>query len=281
MRLNIAGVVLKPDSSHLKPNYNSIFDRLKRNNIDYILEQKSAKLVGKSGVEFDKLCSKCDFLLCVGGDGTLISTARKAYNYDIPILGINFGKLGFLIDLNEDEFEKFLQNMQKGNCRIDKRLMLKLSIDGKEYYSFNDIVLCKKTMRGLVDIEATIDGKRFNHYRGDGVIVSTPTGSTAYNLSCGGPVVYPLGRGIVVTPISPHSLTQRPVVLPETFAIEFQSIGDEDIKILIDGQESLSLPKNCKITIGQASKKAQLIHRAEFNYFDILSQKLRWGEYDK
>lgn len=171
--------------------------------------------------------------------------------------------------------------MQKGNCRIDKRLMLKLSIDDKEYYSFNDIVLCKKTMRGLVDIEATIDDKRFNHYRGDGVIVSTPTGSTAYNLSCGGPVVYPLGRGIVVTPISPHSLTQRPVVLPETFVIEFQSIGDDDIKILIDGQESLSLPKNRKITITQASKKAQLIHRAEFNYFDILSQKLRWGEYDK
>ncbi len=281
MQLNTAGIVFKPNSQQLKPNYTQILDTLTQHNIGYILESKSAKIIGKSGISIQELCSKCDFMLCVGGDGTLIATVRKSYGYDIPILGINFGKLGFLIDLSEYEFADFLKKMQKDEFRIDERLMLKLCIDGKSYYGFNDIVLCKKTMRGLVDIDATIDNKRFNHYRGDGVIISTPTGSTAYNLSCGGPVVYPLGRGIVVTPISPHSLTQRPVVLPEVFDIQFQSVGADDIKIIIDGQESLSLTKNHKITISQASKKARLIHRNEFNYFDILSQKLRWGDYDK
>jgi NAD+ kinase len=281
MKLNTVGVVLKPNSTYLKQNYKSILTTLTKHNINYIFEQESAKIVGHLGMDFAELCQKCDFLLCVGGDGTLISTVRKSYGYDIPILGINFGKLGFLIDLSEYEFEDFIKKMQKDEYRIDERLMLKLSIDNKTYFAFNDIVLCKKTMRGLVDIDATIDDKRFNHYRGDGVIVSTPTGSTAYNLSCGGPVVYPLGRGIVVTPISPHSLTQRPVVLPETFDIKFKSVGAEDIKIIIDGQESLSLPKNRDIFVSQAYKKAKLIHRNEFNYFDILSQKLRWGDYDK
>lgn len=281
MKLETAGVLFKPNSKNLISNYLEILNTLKQNNINYILETNSANTIDKEGLEFIKLCERSDFLLCVGGDGTLISTARKAYNFDIPILGINFGKLGFLIDIDQNQFDGFLKKIKKGEFRIDERLMLKLQIENKTYYSFNDIVLCKKSMRGLVDIDATINDKRFNHYRGDGVIVSTPTGSTAYNLSCGGPVIYPLGRGIVVTPISAHSLTQRPVVLPEVFNIKFKSVGEEDIKIIIDGQTSLQIARGEQISISQASKKAKLIHRCEFNYFDILSQKLRWGDYDK
>ncbi len=280
-KIKTVGVVFKPDDTTLIKNYNQILEILKRYDIELLLEKNSAKLLNKTGLDFDRLCKNCDFLLSIGGDGTIISTARKAYGYDIPILGINFGKLGFLVDIVQDEFESFIKDMKIKNYKIDKRMMLQFAQNKERFYSFNDIVICKKSMKGLVDISAKIQSKKFNHYRGDGVIISTPTGSTAYNLSCGGPVVYPLGCGIIVTPISAHSLTQRPVVLPQSFELEFENCGKEDVLVILDGQEVKELNIGETIFISQAPKKARLIHKTEKNYFDSLNKKLRWSDYDR
>jgi NAD+ kinase len=164
-----------------------------------------------------------------------------------------------------------------GDYRIDQRMMIKATIKDKEVVAFNDVVISREAVSGMVKLDAKIDNKLFNKYNGDGLIVSTPTGSTAYNLSCNGPVVFPLTEAFIVTPISAHSLTQRPLVLPVDFKITLENKDKVRAKIVIDGHDVYDLDPKETITIEIASSKAQLIHRCERNYFDVLNTKLHWG----
>jgi len=217
----------------------------------------------------------------LGGDGTLISVARRSFEYNIPIIGIYAGHLGFLADVNLNELDEFVNNLINGRCRIDERAILeaKLIQNNKEIikYAFNDIVITRHSVSKMIHVETLVDSKSFNTYHGDGVIVSTPTGSTAYNLSAGGPVLFPLANVFALTPICPHSLTQRPVVLPGEFSIEMKTPQDKAL-IIIDGQEKHELDMAQSIYIRLAKKRVKLVHREEFNYFDVLKEKLRWGE---
>ena len=231
---------------------------------------------------------KSDILISVGGDGTLLSLSRRSYRYNKPILGINAGNLGFLTDVKLDEIEEFIDKIFQGKYRIDHRMVLDVTliskISNKSLIAFNDIVLSRPSIEGMVNVDAYITSqksrmtkKHLNRYYGDGVIVSTPTGSTAYNLSAGGPIVYPLTEAIIVTPICPHSLTERPLVLPADFEISFES-EDETI-IVVDGQDIYNLKFFDAICIKIASKGVRMIHRMERNYFDVLKQKLHWGSH--
>ena len=277
-KTEVAGFILKPDASDIKDIYLDIKKMFENSGIKVLLEKTSAvQLDIDGGLDFDKLCLESDFLVTLGGDGTLISVARRGFKYQKAVMGINLGTLGFLTDIMPDEIESFLKKLKSNDYRIDKRMMIKATINGKEIVAFNDVVISRNVVSGMIKLDAKINNILFNKYYGDGLIVSTPTGSTAYNLSCNGPVVFPLTDAFIVTPISAHSLTQRPLVLPVDFKITFENVDTEKSVVIIDGHDIYDLNPSDVITIEIASSKAQLIHRCERNYFEVLNKKLHWG----
>jgi len=275
------GVVLRPSTPELKESYFKLEKIFSKHGIEVTIESISGGMIGVMGMEFDLLCQNSDALVTLGGDGTLISTVRRSFKYDIPILGIYAGNLGFLADINLDELDSFVAKLVAGEYRVDERAILEAEFiqNSQEVtmYAFNDIVLTRPSVSNMIHIETLVDSKAFNTYYGDGVIVSTPTGSTAYNLSAGGPVLFPLTNVFALTPICPHSLTQRPVVLPGEFTIEMKSKQDRAL-VIIDGQDKHELEVGESIHIQLAKNRVKLIHREEFNYFEVLKEKLNWGD---
>ena len=275
------GVVLRPSTPELKDSFLELEKIFNKHNIEVLLEDDSAQMVGLKGTLSNIICNEVDFVVTIGGDGTLLATVRRSFNYDIPILGVHAGNLGFLADLSMNELDSFVKKIIEGEYQIDERAIMEATIikDGKELnmYAFNDIVLTRTRVSNMIHIETLIDSKPFNTYYGDGVIVSTPTGSTAYNLSAGGPILFPMSNVFALTPICPHSLTQRPLVLPGKFAIEMRT-SEERALIIIDGQDVHELGLNESVKIKLASKTIKLIHTKEFDYFDVLKEKLGWGQ---
>ena len=276
--IKVAGFILKPSSPDLKNDYNNIKSSFEKAGIEVLLEESSANMIDETnGISFDELCERSDFLVSIGGDGTLISVVRRSFDYNKVVLGINLGTLGFLTDIKPEEVEDFLDVFKDGNYRIDSRMMIKGSANLNKFVAFNDIVISRKSISSMIKIDAKIDDKPFNSYFGDGIVISTPTGSTAYNLSLGGPVVFPLTEAFIVTPVAPHSLTQRPLVLPADFKIEFTIPDNQGAVVIVDGQDIYEVEQNDSIKIEIASQKAKLIHRVERNYFEVLNEKLQWG----
>jgi len=280
-KIKKVGVILRPSTPELKDDFFRLEKIFKNHKIDVYIDSISAAMIDVLGIEFDLLCKECDALVTLGGDGTLISVVRRSFNYDIPVFGIYAGNLGFLADVSMDELDNFITDICENRYRIDERSVLEAKVikDSKEMtlFAFNDIVLTRPSISNMIAVETLVDGKAFNNYFGDGVIISTPTGSTAYNISAGGPVLFPLTKIFTLTPICPHSLTQRPVVLPGEFSIEMKT-SDSKALIIVDGQDMHELTKGESIHIQLAQKPAKLIHREEFNYFDVLKEKLGWGE---
>ncbi len=280
-KIKKVGVVLRPSTPELREDFYKLKSIFEKHNMDVHIESVSGAMIDVMGMDFDLLCKQSDVLVTLGGDGTLISAVRRSFDYDIPVFGIHAGNLGFLADVGMDELDTFVANLEKGKYRIDERAVLEATVNknGEDVtmYAFNDVVLTRPSISNMIHIETLVDGNSFNTYYGDGVIVSTPTGSTAYNLSAGGPVLFPLTQVFTLTPICPHSLTQTPVVLPGKFQIEMKST-DKKALIIIDGQDMHELEQNESLHIKLASKTAKLLHREEFNYFDVLKQKLGWGD---
>jgi len=273
------GVILRPSTPHLKDIFYYIKRIFEKYNVTVSIDSISAEAIGIIGVDFDLMCSYIDILITVGGDGTLISGVRRSYPHNIPVVGIHGGNLGFLADIVPSEIESFIKKLLNNNYRIDDRVMLEIEIETIKktytFYAFNDIVLSRPSISKMIKLDASIDGEVFNHYNGDGLIISTPAGSTAYNLSAGGPVVFPLTKSLILTPLCPHSLTQRPLVLPSEFRLLIES--NTKVEVILDGQEIVHL-YNGQAKIKIATKSAKLIHRVERNYFDVLREKLNWGE---
>ena len=276
-KVQVAGIVLRPNSPEIKDVYLKIKSYFEYEGIEVLLELTSAKMINESGLDLQEICERCDFLVSVGGDGTLISVTRQSYGYEKPVLGIHLGTLGFLTDIMLKEVPSFIEKLKNNQYRVDTRMMIKGVTKTSCYVAFNDIVITRKSVSNMLKVDAKIDGELFNSYHGDGIIISTPTGSTAYNLSVGGPLVYPLTNAFIVTPIAPHSLTQRPLVLPANFVIEFTITDPLGAVIIVDGQNSYEIEQHETIKIEIASKKAKLIHRIERNYFEVLNDKLQWG----
>lgn len=272
-----AGIILRPSSPELKAVYENIEQIFNKYNIEVLLEDNSADMIKLKGLPLDELCENVDFLVSVGGDGTLLSVVRKSYYYNKPVLGINLGTLGFLTDISMNELENFIIDFTNKKYRIDNRMMIKGALNLNSFVAFNDIVITRKSISSMIKIDARIDNKHFNSYYGDGIIISTPTGSTAYNLSVGGPILYPLTEAFLVTPVAPHSLTQRPLVMPADFEIEFTITDSQGAVVIADGQDIYELEENDSLKIKIAKQNAKMIHRCERNYFEVLSEKLRWG----
>ena len=275
--IKTAGIILRPSSPELKDTYFKIKELFQNADIEILLEDNSAHMIDLIGLPLDELCQRADFLISVGGDGTLLSVVRKSFKYDKPVLGINLGTLGFLTDISMHQLPNFIKDLKNNIYKIDGRMMIEGSVNLNKFVAFNDIVISRKSISSMIKIAGKIDGKHFNSYFGDGVIISTPTGSTAYNLSVGGPIVYPLTEAFIVTPVAPHSLTQRPLVMPADFEIEFKITDNQGAVVIVDGQDIYEVEQNQSIKIKCAPKKAKMIHRVQRNYFEVLNEKLRWG----
>jgi NAD+ kinase len=275
------GIVLRPSTPELKEMFYRAKEIFETQGIEVVIEHISGSMIGVLGQPFETLCETCDMLVCIGGDGTLISAVRRSFPHQTPVLGVHAGKLGFLADLSIDELEDFVGLIKTGDYRLDQRSLLQATITTRlgetKVIAFNDIVITRPSISKMIHLDTYVDGKPFNTYYGDGVIVSTPTGSTAYNLSAGGPVLYPMSHVFALTPISPHSLTQRPVVLPGHFAMEVRT-PDQSALVVVDGQDMYKFGEGDIVRIHLAEETAQLVHRRDFSYFEVLKEKLRWGD---
>jgi NAD+ kinase len=276
-QLKFAGLIVKPNSPELDLYSKKLRDKLSSVGITMLT-------IPEAGEE--NMFEKSDFLISIGGDGTLIGLARSSFEYQKPILGIHAGTLGFLTDILLDEMEEFIDNIVNRDYRIDNRMVLEIRLTTKNktksLIAFNEVVLTRPSVSSIINIDAyassnisNMSEQHINRYYGDGLIVSTPTGSTAYNLSAGGPILYPLTKALILTPICPHSLTQKPIVLPDDFEVILKS--KEDSFIVIDGQKRYKFSDFDRVSIKIARDSVHLIHRNEKSYFDTIKQKLDWG----
>ncbi|TET87786.1 MAG: NAD(+) kinase [Sulfurovum sp.] len=282
-QIKTAGFILKPNAPEIKPLYEKIKAQFEVKGIAVIIDEHSAEMIGVEGLPFEKMCEKADFLVSLGGDGTLLSLVRRSYGFHKPVVGINAGTLGFLADITIEDVDNFLEQLLESEYRIDDRMMIEGCVktkEGKEqkFFAFNDVVITRPIISKMAKINASIDGEWFNTYRGDGLIISTPTGSTAYNLAAGGPMMYPLTQAFILTPVLAHSLSnQRPLVVPADFTIELSS-PEEKVIAVIDGQDDYEMHPGDVLTIQGAKIGAKLLHRKERNYFSVLREKLSWGD---
>jgi NAD+ kinase len=224
-----------------------------------------------------------DLVLVLGGDGTLLSVARLLEGTDQPILGINLGSLGFLTELGLEELYESLEGILEGKYTIETRVRLEASLhrEGEQighYQVLNDVVINKGALARIIDLEAYVDDQKVTNYLADGLIISTPTGSTAYSLAAGGPIIEPTLDVIVVAPICPHTLTNRPLVIPGNSRVELCLLSDSGAVFLtLDGQEGTRLQQGDCVRIRTSDKKVNLIRTGGRNFYDVLTAKLHWG----
>ncbi len=285
------GIILRPQSTHIKPIFLEIQKKLEKANIQVMLESSSAKMLDLESIEsydMQYLCKHVDMLFSIGGDGTLLSVANQSYGSNVPILGINSGRLGYLTIALPHEIDNLIPRIKHGEYSINKHLMLESYVKKSDmqenggleipqpFVALNEFLLSRAGVSGMLEIEASIEGVLFNHYRLDGLLVATPTGSSAYNVSAGGSLVYPNCRNVLLTPICAHSLTQRPLILDDSFIIElkFKNAGT----LICDGQQRISMPKDSVICIKTAEHNAHLVELTPNFYFMRLREKLGWGQ---
>ena len=246
-------------------------------------ETRSAPATNRM-VSREQLAGKVDLLIVLGGDGTILATARSAGEHAVPILPVNLGGLGFLTSVTLEELYPILDQVLQGKNRISERVLLEAEVirNGKaveRHRALNDAVLNKGALSRMIDLDLHIDGQFVSSYKADGLIISTPTGSTAYSLAAGGPIVYPVVEAFVITPICPHTLTTRPLVIPDTARIEVDfRAGDESVYLTLDGQAGVELKPGDRIAVTKAPNKLRLVRPAKKSYFEILRNKLKWGE---
>ena len=223
-----------------------------------------------------------DFLLCFGGDGTLISGVRIFSDPSVPVLGVHLGGLGFLAQITPEVLIDKLESVKKNEFKIQDRLVLSAKISGNEdsYYAVNDFVVQNETSFRVTSLSLFIDNQHVSDYKSDGIIISTPTGSTAYSLSSGGPIVQPDVFSIVITPIAPHSLTSRPLVLPSDVEVEFRfsKESENDLKLIVDGQNIINFTKTSTVKLSQANHHLKFITFEDYNYYETLKNKMIWGK---
>jgi NAD+ kinase len=248
-----------------------------------LLKKHLAK-VGATVVSADEI-AQADLAIAIGGDGTMLYASRLTRETGTPILGINRGRLGFLADVTPDEMLKSVDHVLKGNFTTDSRLVLKACLrgtDGDEQiaYALNDVVLQRRETGRMVDFETRVGDQYVNTHSGDGLIVATPTGSTAYALSCGGPIIEPQLDAVVIVPVCPHTLTDRPLVISAEQAIEISLLERDDTKaeITVDGFSMGNIDPNDKLLISADSKRVTLLHPPGYDFYEILRSKLFWGQ---
>ena len=263
------------------------------------LNERGIKLVGLPEIEREsiehqtgcavevlaeaEIAKQVDLMLVLGGDGTMIATARMVGDAEVPVMGVNYGGLGYLAEFPLEDLFPALDGVLEGKYRVQQRLMLSIELwRGTELVTrnrvLNDVVVNKSALARIIEIEAYLNQQSVNLFRADGLIVATPTGSTAYNLSAGGPIIFPSMSAVVITPICPFTLSNRPIVVPDDSVIELRLVTkNEEVALTLDGQVGFELQAADRVVIRKSNTAFNLVQPPNRNYFDVLRNKLKWG----
>ena len=281
------GLIAKPHAPGLSKLLHRLLPWLVQRHIEIFLDTDTAAAVGEtSSYPRDAIPALVDFIMVLGGDGTLLSVARLLEECDVPILGINLGSLGFLTEITTTELFVQLEKILQGHYVIQERIRLKTCIhrhSGEHLPQpvvLNDVVINKGALARIINLETSVDELHLTTYRADGLIVSTPTGSTAYSMAAGGPIMHPNLQALILTPICPYTLSHRPLVLPDAVHIQVMlQTRNEDVRVTLDGQVGVELYYGDVVDIQQAARPMQLMRTLQKDhYFQILRTKLKWGE---
>ena len=280
------GIIANPNKSGAKSTLEKLCIELKKKDVTPILETHTAKLAGKDdGVDPATFAESCDLVAVLGGDGTMLNATSQIGPADIPVAGINIGTLGFLTTCTDDELDIFTDAITSGKYTLIKRMQLRATVifaDGKKqgFRALNEITLARGQTGRLVSLDAWVDQELLNHYRADGLIVATTTGSTAYSLSAGGPLIAPKADVFVITPICPHSLSNRSLVVSDSSVVELAPAKDAECPMLftVDGRDMVEINQGDRVQVEQAGHALPLLRLEGRTFYTTLRQKLGWGQ---
>lgn len=286
MAYTSVGIVYKQRHEPARYEAERLHEWFDKRDIDAFLYEMGAEKSGEmeaEGVEI--IPSSVDWVVVLGGDGTLLGAARSIGRYGIPMLGVNLGGLGFLTSITLEQLYPVLEMMIKDRLKVESRAMLETRVvrEGKEeacrFDVLNDVVINKATLARIIDLEVTINNEFLTTFRADGLIISTPTGSTAYNLSAGGPILYPTVDSFILTPICPFTLTNRPIIVPDTASISVGMVAESEDTVILtfDGQVGFDLKLGDRVVMSKSDKKIKLLRPPDQSYYEILRNKLMWG----
>ena len=285
------GIIAKQNKPEAVPIVRSLVEWLRPKKIEVFIEEGMGGLIHPpltgpqlNSVEREDIPRHVEMIIVLGGDGTLLSVARLVRDYAVPILGVNLGGLGFLTEITLKELYRVLERVVQGDFTTDERVVLNASVIRRgermaEFIVLNDAVINKGALARIIDLETTINGEYLTTFKSDGLILSTPTGSTAYNLSAGGPIVYPSLHCIIITPIFPHTLTNRPIMIPDDVEIRAMlKTKQQEVILTLDGQQGFTLEFEDVVEVKKAEGRILLIKSPYRHYFEVLREKLKWGE---
>ncbi|KXS42022.1 MULTISPECIES: NAD(+)/NADH kinase [unclassified Candidatus Frackibacter] len=281
------GLIPNPTKEHAIKVVKEVMAWLEEHNVEYLIEQNSARLVGEvaRSSSYQEMVGKVDLVIVFGGDGTFLNTARTFATAEIPILGVNLGSLGFLTDIELDQLNNALEDLVAEKFELEERMMIEAEVirDGKSInrvIAINDVVITKGSFARLIELKTYIDNEYLTTYPADGLIIACPTGSTAYSLSAGGPIVNPNLNSLVVTPICPHTLHARSIVTSEDEVVRIIVEADhEDVMLTVDGQEGLKLISGDEVLIKASNLVTNLVKLEDYNFYKILRTRLQRSDF--
>ena len=288
-RFKTIGIIANTTKENVNLVVSELIKKLQANKFNFLLSNallKQKEILAKElrknvFVPDDKLCNNSDLVISIGGDGTMLTTAYKAQFFNKPVLGINFGKLGFLSEANINQIDVLINEIKRGLIKIEERILITGEVLGhkvERLIAINDIVIDKGGWPKMIDLELTVNNEFVTTISADGIVIATPTGSTGYSLSIGGPIVSPLTDAITLSPISPHSLTVRPIVLPSNQEIFIKADSlHKEILVNCDGQRVFAVPPPLRIKIMKHNRPLKLVRTSLTSYFETLRSKLLWG----
>ena len=276
----------KLDSNENNDHIFSVFKSLDKHQLDYDVDSQSFDLISKldnynGGFNFnkvEKLSNEYDFVISIGGDGTILRSANEIGELSIPIIGLNKGRLGFLANSPIEIIDSIIEKITNSNYRISERTIIQVEFEGKTKNALNEISISRKNTTSLITIDAKLNDQYLNTYWADGLIISTPTGSTGYSLSCGGPIIMPDSKNLVLTPIAPHNLNARPLVISDNKQIEISINGRENEYFVSADSQIFSVNIDSKINISKAPYFLKMVEFEEDSYINTLREKLMWGK---
>lgn len=285
MNIKRVGITSKPNKAEVSEIVPPLMGWLRERSIEVLIDKETAAKLGTpdAGMDRPQVGAAVDLVIVLGGDGTFLATARALEGRPVPILAVNLGGLGFLTVVTRDEIYASLEAVLAGRFRVESRVQLEASVirNGLQlgpYVALNDVVLNKGAIARVLDFDVRADDQFISTYKADGLIVSTPTGSTAYSLAAGGPVIAPNVRAFIITPICAHTLTNRPIVLRDSVTIEVAVKTDESVYVTVDGQEAIEVYAGDRVRMHKAGSSVEMIHALDKSYYDVLRQKLKWGQ---
>lgn len=276
----------KLDSNENNDHIFSVFKSLDKHQLDYDVDSQSFDLISKldnnnGGFNFskvEKLSNEYDFVISIGGDGTILRSANEIGELSIPIIGLNKGRLGFLANSPIEIIDSIIEKITNSNYRISERTIIQVEFEGKTKNALNEISISRKNTTSLITIDTKLNDQYLNTYWADGLIISTPTGSTGYSLSCGGPIIMPDSKNLVLTPIAPHNLNARPLVISDNKQIEISINGRENEYFVSADSQIFSVNIDSKINISKAPYFLKMVEFEEDSYINTLREKLMWGK---